>query len=372
MIKRWIAAVALLALQGCNVDPRPSQAASAPASAPTYIVALPVPAVRPLPANHAPRPVASAIEQVVRSFPGTAGVAIRAVDEGWTVEANARQRLPQQSVSKLWVAMTLLDQRDSGKVRLDDQVAITPADLTLFSQPIASLVKNGSWQTSVGDLMFRSLTQSDNTANDRLLTLVGGPAAVRSFIERKQLGDIRFGPGERLLQAGTAGLTWDQSMSVGNSFELMRSRLSPDVRKAAFQAYITDPPDGAAPLAIADALARLARGELLSETSTRLLITTLQATRTGRARLKAGLAPGWTLAHKTGTGQDLGRRNAGFNDVGLVTSPDGRRYSVAVMIGDTTNPMSDRQRLIQSVAAVLTGHRGGATFATYDAGDTEG
>ena len=44
---------------------------------------------------------------------------MRAVDEGWTVEAGGRQRLPQQSVSKLWVAFTLLDLRDQGKARLD-------------------------------------------------------------------------------------------------------------------------------------------------------------------------------------------------------------------------------------------------------------
>ncbi|WBH17839.1 serine hydrolase [Sphingomonas radiodurans] len=364
MIGRLIAVVAVLALAGCNVEPRPSQSSKAPVQAPAYVVAIPIPAPRPLPASNAPRPIALAVQQLVRDFPGTAGVAVRAVDEGWTVQANGRQRMPQQSVSKLWVAMTVLDQRDQGRLRLDDPVTITPADLTVFHQPIAYLVKGGTFQTTVGNLLFRALTQSDNTANDRLLRVVGGPSAVRAFIERKQLGDIRFGPGERLLQAGTAGLTWQQSMSVGNTFSIMRSRLSPEVRSAAMQAYIADPPDGAAPLAIADALARLARGELLSETSTRLIISTMESSRTGRARLKAGVAPGWTLAHKTGTGQELGRRNAGFNDVGLLTAPDGRRYAVAVMIGDTMRPMRDRQQLIQSVAATITGYRGPATLTS--------
>lgn len=358
MIGRFMTGLALLSLSGCGVDERPAQSARAVAPAPTYVVALPVPKPTPLPVNRAPRALEASIAQLVREFPGVAGVAVRAVDDGWTVQAGGRRLLPQQSVSKLWVAMTILDQRDSGRLRLDDAVSLTPADLTLFHQPTAYLVKNGIWNTTVGDLLFRALTQSDNTANDRLLTLAGGPSAVREFVERKQLGDIRFGPGERLLQAKTAGLTWDQSMSVGNTFSIMRARLDPAVREAAMQAYIDNPPDGAAPLAIADALARLARGELLSETSTRLLISTLEASKTGRARLKAGAAPGWTLAHKTGTGQELGRRNAGFNDVGLLTSPDGQRYAVAVMIGDTQRPMRDRQQLIQAVAATVTGYRG--------------
>jgi len=359
---RWaIAASGALALIACGPGTRPGTTARAPSSsytsAPAYVVSLPVPKVRPRPRNDAPRALAERIEALVRSFPGVAGVAIRAVDEGWTVEYGARRLMPQQSVSKLWVAMTVLDQRDSGRLRLDDPVTLYPADLTLFHQPIASLVKPGGYQTSVSSLLTRALTQSDNTANDRLLKLVGGPAAVRAFIERKQLGDIRFGPGERLLQAKTAGLTWQQSYSLGNSFNIARSRLSPAVREAALEAYIADPPDGAAPLAIADALARLARGELLSETSTRFMLTTMGSTVTGRARLKAALPPGWTLQHKTGTGQELGRRNAGFNDVGLLTAPDGRRYAIAAMIGDTTRPMRDRQLLIQAAANALTGHR---------------
>jgi beta-lactamase class A len=81
---------------------------------------------------------------------------------------------------------------------------------------------------------------------------------------------------------------------------------------------------------------------------------------TGRARLRAALPAGWRIAHKTGTGQDLGPRNAGFNDVGLLTAPDGKRYAIAVMIGDTLRPIRERQMLIQAVAAAVAAHAGGA------------
>ncbi len=320
-------------------------------------VSVPVPDARPLarPKSEAPAGLQFKIDQLVRGFNGKAGAAIVAVDEGWSVESGGTLSLPQQSVSKLWVAMTVLSQRDAGRLKLDDPVLVTREDLTLFHQPIAGLVTGSGYQTTIGALMTRALTQSDNTANDRLLTYVGGPAAVRAFIAEKQLGAIRFGPGERLLQAGTAGLTWTQSMAYGRGFEAARARLDPAVRAAAFQRYVTSPPDGAAPLAIADALARLARGELLSETSTRILMETMSHTVTGRARLKAALPGGWELAHKTGTGQDLKGRNAGFNDVGIITAPDGRRYALAVMIGDTTAPIRERQFLSQNVASALTG-----------------
>ncbi|PZQ62135.1 MAG: serine hydrolase [Sphingomonas taxi] len=326
-----------------------------PAAPPQPLVSVAVPPPAPPRARSAPRALQERVSQLIRAFPGKAGAAIQAVDEDWIVSQGGTLYLPQQSVSKLWVAMTVLAQRDAGRLKLDDPVLVTRDDLTLFHQPIAGLVTADGYRTTVGSLLTRALTQSDNTANDRLLTVVGGPAAVRRFIADKRLGAIRFGPGERLLQSGTAGVTWNQSMAMGRGFEAARARLSPEVRAAALQRYIDNPPDGAQPVAIVDALARLARGELLSETSTRVLLDTMAASRTGHARLRAATPPGWKLSHKTGTGQDFGRRNAGFNDIGLLTAPDGRRYAIAVQIGDTTAPMRARQVLIQQVAAALTG-----------------
>ena len=58
--------------------------------------------------------------------------------------------------------------------------------------------------------------------------------------------------------------------------------------------------------AIVNALARLKRGELLSPSSTARLLSIMGNTKTGANRLKGGLKPGWSLSHKTGTGQVLG------------------------------------------------------------------
>ena len=353
-VPKLIVGIVAAALSGCGWSSRPGTGTSAPRVATAPTVSIPVPPPIPRTGPAAPAGLVRTVNQLANGFTGKAGIAIRAVDAGWTVERGGRQYLPQQSVSKLWVAITLLDLRDQGQARLDDEIVVRPQDLTLFHQPIAALVKGSGYRTTVAGLLTRALTQSDNTANDRLLTYVGGPKAVRAMIVRKHLGSIRFGPGERLLQSGTAGLVWQPGYALGNAFMIARSRLSPQVRTAALDAYVADPPDGAFPIAIADALARLARGELLSETSTRIMLNTMGRSVTGRARLRANLPGGWNIAHKTGTGQDFGRRNAGFNDVGLLTAPDGKRYTIAVMIGDTTEPIRKRQQLIQSVAEAVT------------------
>jgi beta-lactamase class A len=44
--------------------------------------------------------------------PGTVGIAVRDVHEGWVASHNGRALMPQQSVSKLWVAIALMDAVD--------------------------------------------------------------------------------------------------------------------------------------------------------------------------------------------------------------------------------------------------------------------
>jgi beta-lactamase class A len=186
---------------------------------------------------------------------------------------------------------------------------------------------------------------------------VGGPSAVRAMIAEKDLGRIRFYNGERALQSKIAGLIWTPGYSIGNAFYQARDALPLSVRRAAFNRYVDDPYDGAAPSAIVDALARLKRGELLSPESTRRLLNVMGNTKTGANRLKGGLEPGWKLSHKTGTGQVLGAQQAGYNDIGILTAPDGRSYSVAVMIKLTSVPLPTRMTLMNNVVhAVIAQH----------------
>ena len=306
----------------------------------------------------APQALRDEINNLGSGFDGSVGIAVRSIDDGWETGWKDHELYPQQSVSKLWVSVTALDAVDRGKVSLDDKVTLTTADLTLFHEPIIDdVLKTGSYTTTLGDLMLRAITTSDNTANDKLMRSVGGPAAVRAMIARKHLGAIRFANGERDMQSRIAGLTWTQDYALNGGFFKARDALPMTVRSAAFNRYIADPYDGAAPAAIVGALARLKRGELLSPQSTAHLLDIMSQTHTGANRLKGGLAPGWTLNHKTGTGQELGGVQAGYNDVGILTAPDGKSYAVAVMIKKTSTPLPVRMTLMNNVVqAVIAQH----------------
>lgn len=315
------------------------------------------------PAQSAPavtHPLAERIRVLGAGFEGNVGIAVRDIDTGWTTSWRGEEAFPQQSVAKLWAALALLDAVDRGRLSLDEAVVVRRDDLSIFHQPIRAQVMIGDgYHTTLEALLRGALTQSDNAANQFLVTRVGGPEAVQAVLDAKHITHIRFGPGERVLQPAIAGLTWRREFSYGKQFWRARAFVPPEVRRQALANYLEDPMDGATPVAIVETLARLRQGELLSPASTTLMLSIMASSETGPMRLHAGLAPGWAMAHKTGTGQVLESTATGYNDVAILTAPDGKAYAVAVMIGSTERPVPERQALMSAVSrAVVDWHDG--------------
>lgn len=321
-----------------------------PAPTPTQIPVPRPPAA--VPTN--PDSLSRAIADKWRVFPGKTGVAVHRVGSSWTVGERLDDLFPQQSISKTWVALTVLEQVDSGILQLDQMVKIGRSDLAVFHSPVRDrVVREGELSYTVRSLLEFAITESDNTANDRLMRLVGGPAFIRAFVEKHGLGVIRFGPGERLLQSGIAGMEWKQEYAIGNAFFEARDKVPLSVRRAALQRYIADPVDGASPRAVALALDKLSSGALLSPSSTSYMLGLMSRVKSGPQRLKAGVPSGWRFGHKTGTGQVLSPIATGYNDIGIMTAPDGTRYSIVVMLSDTTASVPERMQFMQSIARAV-------------------
>ena len=326
--------------------------------------------------SSAHRALEAEIRSIGQSFNGDIGIAVEDVQTGWTAAYDGDTYFPQQSVSKFWVALTALNKVDQGELSLTAPFTLHKSDITLFHQPIAAQIGENGYTTSIGELMTRALQQSDNTCNDAVLWRAGGPEAVRAFLRDKGISGIRFGPGERLLQSAIAGITWKQSYATNGGFYKARDALPASARRSAFERYIASPMDGAMPLGVVDALSRLKRGELLSPASTQRLLGIMSHTKTGPQRLKGGLEPGWVLSHKTGTGQVLGGVQAGYNDIGVITGPDGHSYAMAVMIRRTSAPLEQRMRAMQNVVHAVIDYdaalgRSG-DYATWSGGSRGG
>src|SRR3954471_2404936 len=311
------------------------------------------------------RALAAQIRAIAEGFSGDIGIAVEDVQSGWKTSYDGDTYFPQQSVSKFWVALTALDKADKGELSLTAPFTLHKDDITLFHQPIAAQIGANGYTTTVSELMTRALQQSDNTCNDAVLWRAGGPEAVRAFLRDKGIEGIRFGPGERKLQSAIAGIEWHQSYAYNGGFYKARDALPLAQRRAAFERYIASPIDGAMPNGVVDALARLKRGELLSPASTQRLLGIMSHTKTGPQRLKGGLQEGWTLSHKTGTGQVLGGVQAGYNDIGVITAPDGHSYALAVMIRRTSAPLGERMRAMQNTVRAVIGYHGEVEQSGY-------
>jgi beta-lactamase class A len=242
---------------------------------------------------------------------------------------------------------------DEGRFDPEAPVLMTGADRSVFFQPVAYNIGRNGYATTISELLRRALVQSDNAANDKLMRELGGPDGVADALSGMGLKGVKVGAYERDLQAKTAGLAWRPEYGTGWNFQAAREDLPMSVRQAAMDAYLADPLDGASPAGITAALGALSRGELLSQASTERLLALMNQARTGPRRLKGGLPPGWTIAHKTGTGQDFRGASVGINDVGLLTAPDGHTYAVAVMMRHTRKPVPQRLEFMQAVTRAV-------------------
>ena len=345
----WLIALAALAALGVGLlkpDHKPRPLAATLTSVRLRLLG---PQIQP----PAPSGLQQRLAELAQAYGEPVGVAVSDISEGWTAGVDTWIAFPQQSVSKLWVAIAVLKAVDDGRLDVDREILLTEADRSVFFQPVAYRIGADGYATSLADLLRRALVESDNAANDRLMLEVGGPEGVAAALTQLNLVGVRVGAYERDLQARTAGLVWRPEYGIGWNFQAARADLPKAERQAALDAYLTDPPDGASPAAITRALTALARGELLSEASTARLLGLMQAARTGPRRLKGGLPPGWSLAHKTGTGPDFQGASVGINDVGLLTAPDGRAYAVAVMLRQTRHTVPERLAFMQSITRAV-------------------
>src|SRR5436190_2280180 len=224
------AAVILIPALGMTIG-RYGSAHDAEGPAPAAMKA-PVPAPPAAPADFQAK-----IQALADRYGEKVGIAVMDVDKGWVAQVNGQDFFPQQSVSKTWVALSVLDAIDRGEMAFEQPVVMTQADRSVFFQPIVHRIGKNGFQTDVADLLHRALTQSDNAANDMLIRLVGGADVVMQTLDRKGLEGLRMDTDEKHLQAKVAGVPWSDNLVQGDRFRYLRSQLPAEVRDQAMQRY---------------------------------------------------------------------------------------------------------------------------------------
>jgi beta-lactamase class A len=281
-----------------------------------------------------------------RARPGRLGIAVLDVQSGASWQVNAAQAYPMMSVFKAPVAAAVLDQVDRGALSLQQMVTVTRADLVPGSAvpSIGAQFHGEQMRFSVRQLLVAAVSQSDNTAVDALLRVLGGPSAVTRFLRGHGIEGMRVDLDEAAIGRIFAQLPPGQSPPPDETEPAQLARL-----RRGYQAYLADPRNRSTPPAAVDFLHKLWQGQLLSAASSRYLLDLLAA-QTMPHRLRDGLPAGVTLADKCGTSGSLEGHTAAFNDIGIVHWPDGRAVIVAAFLTDSTATAAERDALFAELA----------------------
>lgn len=257
------------------------------------------------------------IEQISNTAQGRVGVTATLIETGETATLNGNQQFPMQSVYKFPIGMAVLAQVDQGKLELEQRVRVEPSDFVsdLQHSPIRDANPQGV-ELSVAELLRYTVLESDGTACDVLLRLIGGPEVVTQYLRDVGIND----------------------MIVANTEKEIGQDIAVQYRN-----YAT--PDAAVAL-----LRVLHEGQGLSASSQALLLQLMTETPTGSQRIKGLLPEGTVVAHKTGSSRTVDGVTAATNDVGLVTLPNGNHLAVAVFVSDSRADDATREAVIARVA----------------------
>lgn len=283
-----------------------------------------------------------------RAKPGILGMGVSLGKVAWVSDEKAR--FPMQSVFKVFLAAAALAAVDAGQLTFSEPVTLTRQDLVPWYSSIVEAWKGEATTLPIVDLIALAVQKSDNLAADTLMKRIGGPPAVMAWLNGKGIEGINIDRYEKELQPDTHGLgPFQPAWADPKAWMAARDAIPAAVQEAATARYLADPRDTATLPGSLDFLTRLANGELLSATSTRLLLR-LMTDSVGLNRLRDGLPEGASLAHKTGTSAtDLGLTPA-TNDIGIVSLPNGRRFAVAAFLSGSTATEDARDGLIADAA----------------------
>lgn len=267
------------------------------------------------------RDLASDINEVLAGYDACVGVAV-IMDDSDTMTVNGGCRYPLMSVFKFHQALAVCHQLSLSGISLDSLIHVVPSDLRADTySPLRDNAVTDDFSISVAELLRYTLQLSDNNACDILFDRVVGVRETDAFI--RTLGVAGFA-----ISANEEDMHADQGRCYDN---------------------------WSSPLAVCELVNKFRAGDVLPDEYHRFVYTALTECETGKDRLALPLAcEGVVLGHKTGTSDlDGDGRIIAVNDVGFVELPDGRHYSIAVLVMQSSESMERTAGIIAEVSATV-------------------
>lgn len=243
---------------------------------------------------------------------GRLGVALINTEDNSQITYRGEERFAMASTSKVMAVAAVLKASEKQARLLDKNITIKKSDLVAYS-PITE--KHLTTGMTLAELSAATLQYSDNTAMNKILDYLGGPAKVTQFA--RSINDVTY----RL------------------------DRKEPELNTAIHG----DPRDTTSPIAMAKSLQALTLGDALGQSQRQQLVTWLKGNTTGDNSIKAGLPKHWVVGDKTGSG-DYGTTN----DIAVIWPENHAPLILVVYFTQQEQDAKYRKDIIAKAAEIVT------------------
>ncbi|MEX2950478.1 FONA family class A beta-lactamase [Serratia fonticola] len=252
------------------------------------------------------------LSELEKNSGGRLGVALIDTADNSQILYRGDERFPMCSTSKVMAVSALLKQSETDKNLLAKRMEIKQSDLVNYN-PIAE--KHLDTGMTLAEFSAATIQYSDNTAMNKILEHLGGPAKVTEF-------------------ARTIG---DKTFRLDRTEPTLNTAIPGDER------------DTSSPLAMAKSLQNLTLGKALGEPQRAQLVEWMKGNTTGGASIRAGLPTTWIVGDKTGSG-DYGTTN----DIAVIWPAN---HAPLVLVTYFTQPQQNaeaRKDVLAAAAKIVT------------------
>ena len=263
------------------------------------------------------------IDSIATHSKSRIGVAALLLETGDTLTYKGNDHYPMQSVYKFPISFAILHQVDLGEYKLDQKITITNDDiLPLGHSPIREAHPHGGADMTIREISRLNIQESDGTACDVLLRLLGGTKKTDDYIK----------------SLGVKGINIATTEKEQQSNDTIQYR------------------NWATPIAITQLYKVYFQGNILSKSSYDVLWKDMTESHPGPKRIKGQLPAGTIVAHKTGTSGTHNGFTAATNDTGIIILPNGKHLILTVFVSDSKGSEAEREGWIAQISKAVYDH----------------
>lgn len=306
-------------------------------------------------------------KQIDDEFSGNLGVYVKHLGNGTTINYDADRHWYLASTVKIPIGIVILQKVEDGELSLDDELVLKQSDFVDGSGDL--LWQEPGTSYTILELMRRMIRDSDSTATDMLIRLIG-EQELNDHIRERIVSDglepittilqVRYDAYGEIHEA-TANLT-NMNIIELKGVTPLASRLDELLRilsiteeeiyvntiPDAFELYYLRRLNSGTLESMGVMLERLADGEYLNDENTEILIDIMKSVTTGANRIQAGFPEGTAFAHKTGT--QIGRAC----NMGIVYPLNDADPIVVAACAENYNDLPEAERVLEQVGRLVT------------------